>query len=180
MNHKPAIDWLFEDSFELSQSQTIALQEHLAECNSCQAVSESFRTLEVALHRTEKVEPDAGFSDRWQLRLLAHRQKIHRRQTITTLAFMLGGILALVVLLVLISLPWLRSPSLLVWIWIYQWIALLTYANSLREVLTPAILGIADLVPLLAWVFGFGIICELAVMWVVSFRLLTYPRRITK
>ncbi len=33
MNHKPAIDWLFEDPDELSQTQSKVLQEHLAECD---------------------------------------------------------------------------------------------------------------------------------------------------
>jgi hypothetical protein len=44
----------------------------------------------------------------------------------------------------------------------------------------PAVWEIADLMPLAAWVFGFGLFSEMAVLWVVSYRLLTNPRRITR
>jgi hypothetical protein len=179
MNHKPAIDWLFEED-ELSQTQSKMLQEHLAECDSCQVLAESYRQVAIALKRTEQVEPEAGFASRWQVRLQASRAKAHRRQIMATLAFMSGSILVLIGFLVFITWPWLRSPNLLLWTWIYQWITLFTYANALREVMVPAIWEITDLMPLAAWVFGFGFLSEMAVLWVVSYRLLTNPRRITR
>ena len=40
MNHKPAIDWLFEDPDELSQTQSNVLQEHLADCECCRELAE--------------------------------------------------------------------------------------------------------------------------------------------
>jgi len=49
-----------------------------------------------------------------------------------------------------------------------------------REVATPLVWGLAGLAPGIALVIGFGIFSELAVLWVVSYRLLTNPRRITK
>jgi anti-sigma factor RsiW len=179
MNHKPAIDWLFAED-ELSQTQSKVLQEHLAECDSCQDLAESYRQVVFALKRTEQVEPEAGFASRWQARLQASRAKAHRRQIMVTLAFVSGGILVLIGFLVFITWPWLRSPNLLFWTWIYQWITLFTYANSLREVVVPAVWEITDLMPLAAWVFGFGLLSEMAVLWVVSYRLLTNPRRITR
>ncbi len=91
MNHKPAIDWLFADD-ELSQTQSKVLQEHLAECDSCQDLAESYRQVAFALKRTEQVEPEAGFASRWQARLQASRAKAHRRQIMATLAFVSGGI----------------------------------------------------------------------------------------
>jgi predicted anti-sigma-YlaC factor YlaD len=180
MNHKPAIDWLFEDLDELSQTQSKVLQEHLAECDSCRELSESYRQVAIAFKRSEQVGPEAGFASRWQLRLQASREKAHRRQIIATLSFVLGGILVLVGLLVVLAWPWLRSPNLLLWTWIYQWITLLTYANAFREFVSPAIWEVTNLVPLAAWLFGFGLLSEIAVLWVVSYRLLTNPRRITK
>jgi predicted anti-sigma-YlaC factor YlaD len=180
MNHKPTIDWLFEDPDELSQTQSELLQEHLAECESCQELAESSLQVAIALKRAEQFEPEPGFASRWQVRLQASREKAHRRQIIATLAFVLGGILLLIGLLVSIAWPWLRSPDLLLWTWIYQWITLFTYANALREVILPTIWGITDLMPLAAWVFGFGLLSEMAVLWVVSYRLLTNPRRVIK
>jgi hypothetical protein len=180
MNHKPAIDWLFEDSDELSQTQSAVLQEHLAGCESCQELAESYRQVATVLKRSEQIGPEAGFASRWQVRLQASREKAHRRQIMATLAFVTGGTFLLVGLLVFIAWPWLRSPNLLLWTWIYQVITLFTYANALREVVVPAIWQITDLMPLAAWVFGFGLLSEMAVLWVVSYRLLTNPRRITK
>jgi anti-sigma factor RsiW len=180
MNHKPAIDWLFEDPDELSQIQSNELQEHLADCVSCQDLAESYRQLATALKKSEQVGPEAGFASRWQVRLQSSRAKAHRRQIMATLAFVSCGTLVLIGLLVSIAWPWLRSPDLLLWTWIYQLITLFTYVNALREVVVPAIWEIADLMPLAAWVFGFGLLSEMAVLWVVSYRLLTNPRRITK
>ena len=180
MNHKPAIDWLFADPDELSQAQTAVLQEHLEDCENCQELVESYRQLTAALKKSEQIGPEAGFASRWQVRLQASREKAHRRQIMATLAFVLGGILVSIGLLAFIAWPWLRSPDLLLWTWIYQMITLFTYANALREVVVPAIWEIKDLMPLAAWVFGFGLLSEMAVLWVVSYRLLTNPRRITK
>jgi len=180
MNHKPAIDWLFVDQDELSQPQTRELQEHLAECESCQELAESYRQVTFAMKRSEQVGPEAGFASRFQMRLQLSREKAHRRQIIATLGFALGGIVVLAGVFILLAWPWLRSPSLLFWTWIYQLITMVTYANSLREVVVPALWGITDWMPMAAWVFGSGLLCELAVLWVVSYRLLTNPRRITK
>ncbi len=180
MNHKPAIDWLFENPDELSQTQSNLLHEHLAECDSCQELAESYRQVAIALKRSEQVGPEAGFATRWQVRLQASREKAHRRQIMAIMAFVLGGILVLIGLLVFLTWPWFRSPNLLLWTWIYQWITLFTYANALREFVTPAIWEITNLVPLAAWLFVFGLFSEMAVLWVVSYRLLTNPRRITK
>ena len=180
MNHKPAIDWLFVDPDELSQPQTRELQEHLAECDNCQELAESYRQLAVALKRSDTVGPEAGFASRWETRLQASREKAHRRQIVATMAFVFGGIVVLVGLLVLLAWPWLRSPDLLLWTWVYQLITMVTYANALREVVVPALWDLKDLMPLAAWVFGTGMFCEMAVLWVVSYRLLTNPRRITK
>jgi hypothetical protein len=180
MNHKPAIDWLFEDPDELSQIQSDELQAHLGDCASCQELAESYRQLATALIKSEQVGPEAGFASRWQVRLQASRAKAHRRQIMATMAFVSAGSLVLIGLLVSIAWPWLRSPDLLLWTWIYQLITLFTYVNALREVVVPAIWEITDLMPLAAWVFGFGLLSEMAVLWVVSYRLLTNPRRITK
>jgi len=180
MNHKPAMDWLFDEPTELSQNQSQILQEHLAGCDSCQTLAESYRQVEYALHRSGQIGPEAGFTARWQERLQVSRQKAHRRQIVVSLALVLGGALALVGLLVYMAWPWLRSPNLLVWTWIYQWIMLLTYANSVREAVSPFARDVAGLTPWFAWVIGFGIISEMAVLWVVSYKLLTNPRRVTK
>jgi len=180
MNHKPAIDWLFEDPVELSQAQANVLQDHLADCESCQELAESYRQLTTVLKKSEQLGPEAGFASRWQVKLQASRAKAHRRQVMAALAFVSGGTLVLIGLLVFIAWPWLRSPDLLLWTWIYQMITLFTYANALREVVVPAIWELADLMPLAAWVFGFDLLSEMAVLWVVSYRLLTNPRRVTK
>src|SRR5512137_1939027 len=95
MNHKPALDWLFEDPDDLTAAQSEALQEHLAECTDCQQLSESYRDLTLALIRSGQVGPEAGFAERWRLRLEVSRAQAHRRQIIATLAFNVGGLVVL-------------------------------------------------------------------------------------
>ncbi len=180
MNHKPALDWLFEDPDDLTAAQSKGLQEHLAECTGCQQLSESYRDLSLALKRSGQVGPEAGFAERGQLRLEASRALAHRRQIIATLAFMVGGLVILLVLLLAFAWPWLRSPQLMLWTWIYQLMTMFAYANALREIVVPTVWELKDLMPLAAWVFGFGLLSEMAVLWVVSYRLLTHPRRVTK
>jgi hypothetical protein len=76
--------------------------------------------------------------------------------------------------------PWLRNPSLLLWTWVYQWFSMFSYANVLQELGVSLLQGVSGIIPLAALVIGLGLLSELAVLWVVSFRLLTNPRSVLK
>lgn len=180
MNHKPYSDWLFEEANMISPEQSKALHEHLVKCDSCQNLSGSLHQLETVLSRAELVGPEAGFSARWQVRMQVRRAQSHRRQIAATLFAIVSGILLLIGLFVYIAWPWLRTPNLLIWTWIYQWFTVYAYIDALRDTLSAIFGGMNGLFPLTGWVFSLGILSELAVLWVVSYRLLTRPRRVTK
>jgi len=180
MNHKPYFDWLFEEADMLTTTQSKALQEHLGDCNSCQSLSDSLHQLETVLSRAEQVGPEAGFSTRWQARMVAHREQTQHRQILATLIAILCGIFLLTGVFVYLAWPWLRTPNLLIWTWIYQWFTLYAAADAVRDTISALFRGMSSIIPVTGWVLSLGILSELAVLWVVSYRLLTRPRRVTK
>jgi hypothetical protein len=99
MNHRPFEDWLLDDQL-LNPQQKRELQAHVRSCVSCAAIAES----NLALHSAQRVEPAAGFADRFQVRLEKRRREQRWRQVIGTLVLVIGG-LALVY--------WLAGPFLM-------------------------------------------------------------------
>jgi hypothetical protein len=75
MNHRPFEDWLL-DNQPLTPAQKQELKNHLKTCASCTALTE----VDLALKSTSRVAPRAGFTERFQLRLVAERKKHHTRQ----------------------------------------------------------------------------------------------------
>lgn len=179
MNHQIYLDWLFEDAQDLSAQQTLSLREHLEVCEQCRALSESFQSLESVLSTAEAAAPEAGFAHRWQTRLESSQQHLYRRQIMTALGLVAAGLVLLIGLMLIVLWPWLRSPSLLFYTWAYQLFSIYTYADALRDFASPLLNAPSSAIPLIGLVFSIGFLCELAVLWVVSFRLLTNPRRIT-
>jgi predicted anti-sigma-YlaC factor YlaD len=177
MNHQIYIDWIFEDGQDLTTQQAVDLDEHLQGCERCQSLADSFHNLEAALDQAEVVGPQSGFVTRWENHLEASRERLHRRQIITTFLFVVAGLAILLGVLIFAAWPWLRTPSLLFWTWIYQLFTIYTYLDAAREFASPLLAGSRGAITMLAWVFGLGLLSELAVLWVVSFRLLTNPRR---
>lgn len=184
MNHQQYEDWLFAyyDPIEetLTPQQVAELRTHLQTCPHCQNLADAWREMDAQLRRSPEVEPQPGFSSRWQSRLEAQSQRLHRRQSLATLGFALGGAALVLGSLVVMAWPWLSKPSLLVWGSLYQLVMLLNYADGIRQPMAAFLRSTGGLVPLVGWVFFVGVITELAVLWVVSLRLLTNPRRITQ
>jgi hypothetical protein len=188
MNHQLYQDWLFEthdqssekDAESLTPQQEADLRAHLQSCQECGKLADSWREVEGQLRRTPEAAPEPGFTARWQARLEVDRLRLHRRQTLATLGFSVAGAFLLIGSLLVLGLPWLKAPSLLWWSWIYQLITMFTYADSVREALTALFRTTSGAVPLAGWVFFAGLLSELGVLWVVSYRLLTNPRRITQ
>jgi len=178
MNHQIYIDWIFEDAQNLTTQQAVDLGDHLQDCERCRSLVDSFHNLEAALDQAEMVGPQSGFVSRWENRLAASSERFHRRQIITTFSFVVAGLAILLGVLIFAAWPWLRTPSLLFWTWVYQLFTVYTYLDAAREFASPLFAGSRGIVAMFAWVFGLGLLSELVVLWVVSFRLLTNPRRI--
>lgn len=184
MNHKTFEDWLFlnlePQDGELTSEQSAALEEHLKNCESCRNLSISWRQVEHTLSQKSLVSPEAGFTARWVERQELEQKKIQRRQSLAVLGFLFAGGAALFGSLIIIALPWLGKPEVLFWSWIYRLTTLVTIFDPLHEVLSLLLRGTqASLSPI--WlVFAAGILSEIAVLWLVLYRVLTNPRRVTQ
>jgi hypothetical protein len=181
MNHTRYEDWLFELSeAPLDSAQAAELEAHLHECESCSSLAESWGQVERTLRKAGQAAPAAGFSGRWQARLAQERRRQHNRQTVLVIGGGVLGLLLLTAFLVALAWPWMRSPSLLVWAWVYQVAGMYMLAAATGEALLPLMSRMFAAVSLLAWVFIFGLASMLSVLWVVSYRMLTNPRRMMK
>jgi hypothetical protein len=74
MDHRPFEDWLV-DNQTLTVDQKRQLNAHLQECSSCTSLAE----VNLALKSVRLAEPEAGFVDRFQLRLAARKTAQRRR-----------------------------------------------------------------------------------------------------
>jgi predicted anti-sigma-YlaC factor YlaD len=184
MNHKLYEEWLFTNveglEGELTPDQATDLQEHLRECASCRELVEAWQEVEVQLQEAPLAAPQPGFANRWQARLEADLRRLHRRQTLAVLAFSVAGAALLLGSLALLALPWLQSPRVLLWSWIYRMFILLSFAETAGDSLGSLFESTINVVPVFWWVLFAGILSELGVLWIVSYRLLTNPRRITR
>jgi anti-sigma factor RsiW len=176
MNHQPFQDWLFEDSLDVTQAE--ALHSHLDTCNECGDLFGAFQQVENSLHSAPQVAPEPGFTLRWQAYLETERTQLHKRQV--RLAFAIGVVGAVVLLgsLAVLFWPLLDSLDALMWAGVYQLLLAITFAGEVGEVLAALAKALAPALPLVFWVLGLGLLTQASVLWVVSYRYITNPRRI--
>lgn len=85
MNHQPFEDWLLGEA-ELSPDEAAACLEHVAQCSQCRDLQHAWVALEAELAARTQVEPDAGFTMRWNTRLQAERLAQGRRRAVLLFA----------------------------------------------------------------------------------------------
>lgn len=179
MNHHLYSDLLFENPDDLSVEQGLTLREHMQTCEECRNLSEAMVGLETAINRTEMLEPEPGFVSRWETRLAVERLRIHKIQTIRTMAFFGAGFLALAGVVLYLTSPWLLSPDQILWTWIYQYFSLVTSLSSLRSFIVGLYSSAPALSPLVIMLLSFGLVSELIVLWIIFYRLITNFRRVS-
>lgn len=160
----------------LSPEQEIALEQHLQTCESCRMLAAAWPELEGEMRQTPVLEPAPGFSSRWLAIELADRRRLERRQALASLAFTMGAAVLLGGSLLILSLPVLRTPANLFWAWVYEILNLVSWMDTVQEIGS----GLARSLPVTTWVLLAGLVSQLAVLWVVSLRVITNPRRVTK
>jgi predicted anti-sigma-YlaC factor YlaD len=185
MNHNIYEEWLFtyydERSEErLDSSQILKLQAHLKDCESCRRLADATQQVDAQLRAAPKLTPVVGFTDRWQARLALERQRIQRRQTLAALGFSILAATLLFASLLLLSLQWLQSPKVLVWVGVSRVIDLFAFLETAQNVFVPMLQTATGVIPPFWWIIFAGLMTELGVLWIVSYRLLTNPRRITQ
>jgi len=184
MNHQPYLDWLFSGDEPgddmLAPQQNVELQEHLQSCELCRSMSDAWQIVEKHLQGQTMVEPEPDFISRWEARLEVERRRMHRRQIGAMLVFSVGGAVVILATLVILIWPWLGSPGVLLWTWIYHLFTLYSYTELAQDILVRILRTAIIAVPVTWVIIMMGLFSELGVLWIVSFRLLTNPRRIMK
>ena len=98
MNHQPFEEWLLSEKL-ISPKERLDLDAHLRICSYCSALAETGK----ALRSVKQVSPAAGFSARFQSRLVAQRAAELRRKRWGVVLFTFGG---------LVMLLWIVGPYL--------------------------------------------------------------------
>jgi anti-sigma factor RsiW len=182
MNHRNFEDWYFSSqdpqSEKLDSDRLTELNLHLESCQSCQQLVTAWQDIDQAFQRSPDVLPETGFTNRWELRLEADRQRLQGRQVLLVLAFCLGAVVILSGSLFLLAWPWAKTPDLILWFWISRIFSVLSVAGGIRVSVGIILNTAASVIPPGGWILLVGFASELAVLWLVSIRLLTNPRRI--
>jgi hypothetical protein len=126
------------------------------------------------------VAPDPGFTDRWQARLETERMQAHRRQSLGILVLSACGAILLLAVILAIAWPLVKSPGLLALVTLYQASRIILLMGSSQRFLADLISSTGFSLPWIAWVFVVGVVSQLGVLWIISYRLLTNPRRVSK
>ena len=101
MNHQPYETYLFSGE-TLSVDQQNHLDEHLMACERCTQLAHAMTHLDVKFSNSPAPSPSPGFTDRFQARLTAHRQKrLNRNLWLIAIGlFALSGLLISFIMLI--------------------------------------------------------------------------------
>ena len=183
MNHQPYEEWLFYDpespDEKLSNDDILKLEEHLEVCPSCRLLKNTWNEVEVELNLAPQISPEPGFTARWLRRLDKVNEYQNRKQAVSVFLFTLIGISVLLVILIALLWPFISSPNVLFWSFYDRFINAYSLGYIVLTSITALFSTSIKFVPISLWIFLVGIIFELGVIWLVSYRLLTLPRRIT-
>jgi hypothetical protein len=164
---------------DLKPDQKQALEAHLQECEGCRQLSAAWHSVEHQLSSAPAFSPQPGFTARWLKRLEQDQQKIHRRQTLAILLFGMGGAALLLTSLGLLVTPILGSSKIYFLTWVYRWMSEITPISSAGVIVSNFMRTLINVIPPYGWMLIVGIASELLVIWFVTIRFLSNPRRVT-
>jgi hypothetical protein len=102
MDHKPYEAWLIADD-PLLPAQQAQLDEHLKSCTSCRQLQYSWQKVEDLFGEAPVLKPKEGFTERWQIHLLAElslqKEREQRRSTWVFLASTTGAAVLVLILM---------------------------------------------------------------------------------
>ena len=97
MSH-PRFEAMFFEREDLEGSDRLALEQHLQDCDGCRRLASNWAMIETRLQKAPMAEPNAGFTQRFQARLI---QKHRRRREWLTISFALTTFILLLAVVVL-------------------------------------------------------------------------------
>jgi hypothetical protein len=172
MNHQPFEDWLLNEKL-IDPRQKLELDAHLRVCSYCSALAETG----MALRSVKRVSPAAGFTERFQTRLVARKAAERRRRLWGAILFTFGGLAMLIWLTGPYVASFLASPatwitSLIEWgVYLVTTLQAIAQASSVMLRVLPSFLTPFGLMILVSALAGFGL------LWTVSiWRFVRVPR----
>lgn len=179
MKRHPFEEWLLDDN-PLSVEEASALENHLQNCEPCRQLSESWKAVETELLNAPLIGPRPGFTARWQERLAAEQKALERRQSLAFLGFTIFGAILLFGSLTILAMPLLQNPELLIWAWLYRLGEVASVLHTADAFFGSLFRSVFSIIPFSGWILLVGVMSEMAVLWLVSFRLITNPRRVIR
>ena len=107
MKSRQLDDWPMDDR-ELTASDRERLEQELKESPELQQELGAWQAIETSLQEASMVSPEKGFTQRWQTRLAARRERRSQRQVNWLLGLLMMGAISA---LILIGLDTLTSPA---------------------------------------------------------------------
>ena len=163
MNHLPFENWLLND-MPVTPEQQRELESHLRNCSYCSALAETGRMLK----STKMVSPAAGFTARFQARLLERKIADRRRRLWGSVLFTMGGLAFLMWILTPYAVSFFASPAL----WISAIVGWLVFLGTTLLALVDAGRVILNVIPNFmtpfAWMVLLSMIAGLGLLWSVS------------
>jgi len=172
MNHQPFEDWLLNDKL-INPKQKLELDGHLRICSYCSALAETGK----ALRGVKKVSPAAGFSARFQARLVVRRAAERRRRLWGAILFTFGGL----VMLTWIAWPYLASffasPATSITSLIEWGVFLITTLRAIAQAGSVLLDVIPGFLPPFVWMVLVSALAGISLLWSVSiWRFVRVPR----
>ena len=163
MNHQPFEEWLLSEE-PITSEQKRKLDLHLRSCEYCSVLAETGKVL----HSVVMASPAAGFTARFQARLVEHKIADRRRKLWGAGFFLIGGISLLL---------WFAGPSILSFLsspenWIatlVEWgIFLITTLQALTQAGEVFLHVIPGFMPPFAWMIIISGFAGISLLWSVS------------
>lgn len=179
MSHHSYEEMILADE-NLSSEQQLDLQQHIQLCESCSELASAWKVVQYDLENSTMLEPASHFVNRWQARLEMERLAKHHKQNRLMFFITWSAVLVVFGLLVYFTLPVFQEPKAFFLTYLYQllnWLSVINYIQNFSQTLATGTYGG---ISVLWFILAAGILTFLGVIWLVSIRYLTSPRRVTR
>jgi anti-sigma factor RsiW len=182
MDHKPFEAWLISDEPLLPEDEQ-RLHEHIESCESCRQLSTSWAEVQDLFREPQLVQPPAGFTERWQTRLvdfnIIEKERSPQRASWIFFASMAGAALLILGFMAVQFFSSVQAP-IQVFIGGMTLIAgVLNLASTLQIAIIPFLEVVLVSVPTYWWLIMVIAACLLTLVLTFSARRILFPRRVS-
>ncbi|HEY3345552.1 MAG TPA: zf-HC2 domain-containing protein [Anaerolineaceae bacterium] len=176
MNHEPYEEWLLSGE-ELTADQQQSLDEHLANCPECVTISTAWEGVHQAMRFAPEVEPEPGFTTRWQTNLAKRRAAAARRSTWIALLVCVGGLLLTLIGLAMPEIQGIPSPIQLLSGTIFSLAEILVTVQDMGAWVLSFLRGVPIYVSLLLWIAISTALLLWSLVWMIGIWRLPHLQR---